>query len=66
MLMIDWLRYGAIDKIDFYRENHFCVLSTEKAKSLGIKMPPIDNKRIEKIMKSYARNLRFRLFLGIV
>jgi len=34
-----------------------CVLSAEKAKSLGILMPPLDDKRLEEIMKKYKENL---------
>jgi hypothetical protein len=34
-----------------------CVLSMEKAKSLGIVMPPVDEKRLEEIMLSLKTSL---------
>ncbi len=37
-----------------------CVLSVEKAKSLGVNMPKLTDKRIEEIMKSYKKELGIR------
>lgn len=34
-----------------------CVLSNTKAKSLGITMPPLDERRLEEIMTTYKRSL---------